>query len=80
MNLHTLWGKAQDYPDYIKREWIELQLYIERLEEARNRLLASSKEMLQRVDEYLANGGKLTLKEQATVNKLISDITYAECI
>jgi hypothetical protein len=30
--FHTLWGKAQQYTDYDKREWVELQAQIEALQ------------------------------------------------
>lgn len=32
--LHKLWSKAVGTPDYNKREWIELELLIERLARA----------------------------------------------
>ena len=32
IGLHDLWGKAKSHPDYVKSEWMELQVQIERLE------------------------------------------------
>lgn len=39
MNLHLLWGKAQNHPeDYNKQEWETLQAYVEGLERDRREL------------------------------------------